>query len=95
MTIFKEIDSNLQLYIERLINGRINETFRLQFFFHVHILNFFILLFLFFSLKENMMSYDRPWITWITSGSYCPFSIIHTFLAFSLLYHFLYFLTIS
>ena len=42
-----------------------------------------------------MMSYDRPWITWITSGSYCLFSIIHTFLAFSLLYHFLYFLTIS
>ena len=95
MTIFKEIDSNLLLYIERLINGRINETFRLPFFFHVHILNLFILLFLFFSLKENMMSYDRPWITWITSGSYCPFSIIHTFLAFSLLYHFLYFLTIS
>ena len=42
MTIFKEIDSNLQLYIERLINGRINETFRLPFFFHVYILNFFI-----------------------------------------------------
>ena len=38
--MFKEIDSNLQLYIERLINGRINETFRLPFFFHVHILNF-------------------------------------------------------
>ena len=92
MTIFKEIDSNLQLYIERLINGRINETFRLPFFFHVHILNLFILLFLFFFLKENMMSYDRPWITF---GAYCPFSIIHTFLAFSLLYHFLYFLTIS
>ena len=41
--MFKEIDSNLQLYIERLINGRINETFRLPFFFHVHILNLFIL----------------------------------------------------
>lgn len=42
-----------------------------------------------------MMSYDRPWITWITFGSYCPFSIIHTFLALSLLYHFLYFLIVS
>ena len=41
--MFKETDSNLQLYIERLINGLINETFRLPFFFHVHILNLFIL----------------------------------------------------
>ena len=53
--MFKEIDSNLQLYIyrERLINGRINETFRLPFFFHVHILNLFILLFLFFLFKRK------------------------------------------
>ena len=42
-----------------------------------------------------MMSYDRPWITWITFGPYCPVSIIHTFLTFSLLYHFLYFLIVS
>ena len=34
-----------------------------------------------------MMSYDRPWITWITFGSYCPFSIIHIFLAFFLFFH--------
>ena len=56
---------------------------------------YIIILFLFFFLKENIMSYDRPWITWITFEAYCPFSIIHTFLAFSLLYHFLYFLIVS
>ena len=50
--MFKETDSNLQLYIERLINGRINETFRLPFFFHVHILNLFILLFFFLSKRK-------------------------------------------
>ena len=67
----------------------------MQQFYFLSYSQFLYIIISFFSLKENMMSYDRPWITWITSGAYCPFSIIHTFLAFSLLYHFLYFLTIS
>ena len=67
----------------------------MQQFYSLSYSQFLYIIIFFFSLKENMMSYDRPWITWITFGAYCPFSIIHTFLAFSLLYHFLYFLTIS
>ena len=67
----------------------------LQQFYSLSYSQFLYIIISFFSLKENMMSYDRPWITWITFGAYCPFSIIHTFLAFSLLYHFLYFLIVS
>ena len=67
----------------------------MQQFYSLSYSQFLYIIIFFFSLKENMMSYDRPWITWITFWAYCPFSIIHTFLAFSLLYHFLYFLIVS